>query len=283
MGLNEVRCSGCQKNYLLTDWKYLSDDDGFLFAELFAASIRDQRKQPQNRSLESKSSSLRVNDARNPSKKFLAANAGLFLAIALLGLLPFFSVGALGISGSLNAFVGNVEGEARFWFTYIPLGWVAVAVSIIGLGVAAVAALRPSQAMKRTEKQLLAGLGVVVCLLLFASWFFVNKQLNDAVDSANSQLSPQDNPFAGLGGAFLRSVVSISPAIGLWLMLVVSLGIVGVNIYSLREGKESPEPGRVDSNPSLASGIRELSDLRDQGIISDEEFTVAKKKILGEN
>jgi len=262
---SKSRCRGCHESYDWNEWKKLRqqdeyllgviDNDGYGFAPV----------------------------ASEGSTVDIWANGILFLVVALLGLLPFFSVGALGMSKSLNAFKADEGDGKRFWLTVIPVGWFVVAVCVVGLGVTAVAALRPTRAMKRTENQLLAGLGVLVCLLLLASWYFVNKQLDDAVGAANSQLSAQGNPFAGLGGAFLRSAVSFSPAIGLWLMLVVSLGIVGVNFYSIREAKESPQSEPVDSNSSLASGIRELSDLRDQGIISDEEFSIAKKKILGEN
>jgi hypothetical protein len=217
------------------------------------------------------------NDASNTSWKFLAANSGLFLAVALLGLLPLFAVGVLGFSFSVDAFEPEEEGQT-FWLTVVPVGWVVVAISVVAFAVIAMTLMKSSRSAKRIENQVLAGLGLIASALLLATWYFANKQIDDGQREASSQLVDEGNLFAGIPGLG----VSFGPALGFWLMLLASLAIVGVNIYLIAERAKPTKPARVIPDSSLADGIRELSGLRDQGMISEEEFTLAKRKLLGE-
>ena len=181
----------------------------------------------------------------------IAVNAVLFLAVTLIGLLPFFSVAALGMSESFNAFKADEGDGPGFWLTVIPMGWVVVAISVVAFGVIAL-----------------------------ASWYYANKQIEDAMGAAAGETVAVGDPFAALGAAMLG--FSFGPAIGFWLMLAVALAIAGYNVFLIREAGKPTSSVAVTPNTTLADGIRELSELRDQGMISDEEFTLAKRKLLGE-
>jgi hypothetical protein len=211
----------------------------------------------------------------------IAVNAVLFLAVTLIGLLPFFSIGALGMSESLNAFRADEGDGQRFWFTVIPVGWVVVVISVVAFGVIALASKRSSRPTKRIENHVLAGFGLIIGAELIASWYYANKQIEDAMGAAVGELVADGNPFAALGGAMVGGI-SFSPAIGFWLMLAVALAIAGYNVFLIREAGKPTSSVAVTANTTLADGIRELSELRDQGMISDEEFVLAKRKLLGE-
>jgi hypothetical protein len=122
---------------------------------------------------------------------------------------------------------------------------------------------------------------LVIGAVLIASWFYANKQYEDAKSEAVGALVAEGNPFAALGGA-VAGGFSFSPAFGFWLMLAVALSVFGFNLFLSREARKSPRSAIAGLDSSLAGGIRELSGLRDQGVISDEEFTLAKRKLLGE-
>lgn len=210
-----------------------------------------------------------------------AVNAVLVLVVALIGLLPFFSIGALGMSESLNAFKADEGDGQRFWLTVVPVGWVMVAVSVVAFAVVAMASKKSSRSAKRIENYVLAGFGLIVAAGLVASWYYANKQIEDAMGAVVGELVADGNPFAALGGAMVGGI-SFSPAIGFWLMLAVALAIAGYNVFLIREAAKPTSSVAVTPNTTLANGIRELSELRDQGMISEEEFTLAKRKLLGE-
>ena len=225
------------------------------------------------------------NDASDSPEKFLVTYAGLFLALALLGLLPLLSVRALGMSNSLNAFeTGDGDGQ-RFWLTVIPVGWVVVAVCVVAFAVIAMASMKSFRSAKRIENHVLAGFGLIVSAVLVASWYYANKLIDDAMGEAVGELADDGDPFAAFGAALGGAIVgdiSFSPAIGFWLMLAVALGIAGYNVFLIREAGKPTSSVAATPNTTLADGIRELSELRDQGTISDEEFVLAKRKLLGE-
>jgi hypothetical protein len=211
----------------------------------------------------------------------IAVNAVLFLAVTLIGLLPFFSVAALGMSESFNAFKADEGDGQRFWLTVVPVGWVVVAVSVVAFAVIAMASMKSSRSAKRIENYVLAGFGLIVAAGLVASWYYANKQIEDAMGAVVGELVADGNPFAALGGAMVGGI-SFSPAIGFWLMLAVALAIAGYNVFLIREAGKPTSFVAVTPNTTLADGIRELSELRDQGMISEEEFTLAKRKLFGE-
>ena len=211
----------------------------------------------------------------------IAVNAVLFLAVTLIGLLPFFSVAALGMSESFNAFKADEGDSSGFWLTVIPMGWVVVAISAVAFGVIALASKKSSGPTKRIENHVLAGYGLIIGAGLVASWYYANKQIEDAMGAAVGELVADGNPFAALGGAMVGGI-SFSPAIGFWLMLAVALAIAGYNVFLIREAGKPTSSVAVTANTTLADGIRDLSELRDQGMISDEEFVLAKRKLLGE-
>jgi hypothetical protein len=313
-----VRCKGCHKFHEWDEWEPLKAEDSYLLDRKPDALVEDpdlltqaeqaleaplveedpdlptqaeQRLEEQRTDLsasDSRNASPQVvdpvttgnsmnNDASDAPVKFLAANAGLFLALALLGLLPLFTAGALGFSFSVDAFEPEEEGQT-FWLTVVPVGWVVVAISVVAFAVIAMTLMKSSRSAKRIENQVLAGLGLIASALLVASWYFANKQIDDGQREASSQLVDEGNLFAGIPGLG----VSFGPALGFWLMLLASLAIVGVNIYLIVERAKPTKPARVIPDSSLADGIRELSGLRDQGMISEEEFTLAKRKLFGE-
>ncbi len=235
--------------------------------------------------------SNRIPDAmaalESPTKKHsreIAINAVLFLMVALIGLLPFLSFGALGMSVSVNAFRTEKGEDLRVWLTVIPIGWVVVAISVIALGVIAMGLRKSSRPTKRFENHALGGFGLIIGAGLVASWYYANKQIENAMGAAVGEPVAGGDPFAALGAALGAAMfrISFTPAIGFWLMLAVALGIAGYNFFLIRKtGK--PAPSReVIPNATLADGIRDLSELRDQGMISDEEFSLAKRKLLGE-
>ena len=220
-------------------------------------------------------------DSIGSSNTGLVANSLLFLAVALLGLLPLFTIGALGMSESLNAFRADEGDGQRFWLTVIPVGWVVVAISVVAFGVIALASKKSSRPTKRRENHVLAGFGLIIGAGLVASWYYANKQIEDAMGAAVGELVADGNPFAALGGAMVGGI-SFSPAIGFWLMLAVALAIAGYNVFLIREAGKPTSSIAITPNTTLADGIRELSELRDRGMISEEEFTLAKRKLLGE-
>jgi hypothetical protein len=226
-----------------------------------------------------RSESVAEAETVTPTKSLgLGVNAVLFIAIPLLGLFPFVSLGALGFSASVNSFRMD-DGEAqRFWLTVVPVGWVVVAVSVVALVAIAIAAMKSSQSANRSQNQLLAGLSVIIGAVIIASWFYANRAIDDANSEAASQLAAEGNPFAEMLGVG----VSLSPALGFWLILAVALAIAGFNVFLIREAGKPTSSVAVIPNTTLADGIRELSELRDQGMISEEEFTLAKRKLLGE-
>ena len=210
----------------------------------------------------------------------IAVNAVLFLAVTLIGLLPFFSVAALGMSESFNAFKADEGDSSGFWLTVIPMGWVVVAISVFAFGVIALASKKSSRPTKRIENHVLAGYGLIIGAGLVASWYYANKQIEDAMGAAAGETVAVGDPFAALGAAMFG--FSFGPAIGFWLMLAVALAIAGYNVFLIREAGKPTSSVAITPNTTLADGIRELSELRDQGVISDEEFVLAKRKLLGE-
>jgi hypothetical protein len=220
-------------------------------------------------------------DAVGPSNTGLIVNSLLFLAVALLGLLPLFTIGVLGVSESVNAFRADEGDGERLWATGIPAGWVVVAISVVAFGVIALSSKKLSRPTKRTENRVLAGFGLFIGAVLIASWYYANKQIKDATGAAVRELVADGNPFAALGGA-MAGGISFSPAIGFWLMLAVTLAIAGYNVFLIREAGKPTSSVAITPNMTLVDGLRELSELRDQGMISDEEFTLAKRKLLGE-
>ena len=220
-------------------------------------------------------------DAIGSSNMGLIVNSLLFLAVALLGLLPLFTIGALGMSESLNAFRADEGDGQRFWLTVIPVGWVVAVISVVAFGVIALASKKSSRPTKRRENHVLAGFGLISGAGLIASWYYANKQIEDAVGAAVGESVAEGNPFAALGAAMVGGI-SFSPAIGFWLMLAVAVAIAGYNVFLIREAGKPTSSVAITPNTTLADGIRELSELRDQGMISDEEFVLAKRKLLGE-
>jgi hypothetical protein len=219
-------------------------------------------------------------DSIGSSNRALIVNSLLFLAVALLGLLPLFTLRALGMSESLNAFKVDEGDDQRFWLTVIPVGWLVVAISVVAFGVIALASRKSSRPSKRIENHVLASYGLIIGAVLIASWYYANKQIEDATGAAMQELVAEGNPFAALGGAMVGGI-SFTPAVGFWLMLAVALAIVGYNLFLVRAMKASQVSSGSIPDSSLASGIRELSELKDQGLISDDEFNLAKRKILG--
>ena len=250
---------------------------------VFGRKSKFMNLEAQPRLVRSDTTELVIQDAHSDERLIQSkiVNASLFLAVALIGLLPLLTIGALGMSVSLNAFKVDEGDGQRFWLTGIPAGWVVVAISVVAFGVIALASKKSSRTIKRTENHVLAGFGLIIGAVLIASWYYANKQLKDAMGAAVGELVADGNPFAVLGGAMVGGI-SFSPAIGFWLMLAVALAIAGYNVFLIRETKKPTSPIADIPNTSLADGIRELSELRDQGLISEEEFTLAKRKLLGE-
>ncbi|CAM8625585.1 hypothetical protein MCEKE4_00290 [Acidimicrobiia bacterium] len=218
-----------------------------------------------------------VGSGSDLNQKSALVNAVSFIAVPVLGLLPLFTAGALGFSFSVDAFEPEEKGQT-FWLTVVPVGWVMVAISVVAFAVIAMTLMKSSRSAKRIENQVLAGLGFIASALLVASWYFANKQIDDGKREASSQLVDEGNLFAGIPGLG----VSFGPAFGFWLMLAVALAIAGYNVFLIREAGKPTSSVAVTANTTLADGIRELSELRDQGMISDEEFVLAKRKLLGE-
>lgn len=77
---------------------------------------------------------------------------------------------------------------------------------------------------------------------------------------------------------------------GLWAVLVVILPVIGMLVYFIARPSDpemQPDPStrlaeiRGAANPpSTTDQIERLGELRDSGILSDDEFTAAKLKIL---
>lgn len=64
----------------------------------------------------------------------------------------------------------------------------------------------------------------------------------------------------------------------------INVGEVDLFIETVRESigkKSSPEPAQVTPQDDITEQLRKLAALRDEGILTDEEFTVKKQKILG--
>jgi hypothetical protein len=219
-----------------------------------------------------------VGSGSDLNQKSAIVNAVSFIAVPILGLLPLLSIGAFGFSVSVSSFrMDDGEGR-RFWLTVVPVGWVVVVISVIALGVIAIAAMKSSQSANRFQNQLLAGLSVIIGAVLIASLFYANRGIDDVNGEATSQLATEGNPFSQMLGI----EISFSPAIGFWLMLAVALAIAGYNVFLIREAGKPTSSVAITASTTLADGIRELSELRDQGMISEEEFTLAKRKLLGE-
>jgi hypothetical protein len=149
---------------------------------------------------------------------------------------------------------------------------------------------------------ILSALGVLSSVILLATVFYANKQLDDAITESVTSLMDAGNPFALLGVG-----VSVGPSFGFWGMLIVSIAIAGLNIYRIvtqrkaaseasvvvpaaisevvpsqpQEPAIQPAPV-VQESVGIVADLRGLKELFDSGAISDDEFTRAKKRLLGE-
>jgi hypothetical protein len=282
-------CQKCDQWFGWTDWKVLHQEDEYLMGDIgkstnLAAPAEGLiNQEPQDGKPEVApliSSEIRIRPARSQSSTLgVWSNAILFVLIPCAALFPFLTVKVLGVSYSLNAFKGS---GSEFWLTSIAVGWVVLAIAAIGLCVTVIGSLRPDRSLRRAENLVLAGLGSLVILLVFLSLFYANKQLEDAKSTAIAEAVAEGNPFASLGGAIAGSAMSIGAAIGLWLVILIAVAIIGTNFYSISQRRDSVPPLATSSGSDLVTGIRELSELRDQGIISEDEFTLAKRNLLAE-
>ena len=48
-----------------------------------------------------------------------------------------------------------------------------------------------------------------------------------------------------------------------------------------QQAQQAPVPAPRAAGPSMADQLNQLADLRNQGVLSDDEFTAAKAKLLG--
>ena len=65
-----------------------------------------------------------------------------------------------------------------------------------------------------------------------------------------------------------------------WLVLIVLLPLFGVLIYVIARGDEMKAHQLSDQRQQEIASIAELEDLKDRGILTDEEFQRAKQKAL---
>ena len=55
----------------------------------------------------------------------------------------------------------------------------------------------------------------------------------------------------------------------------------GPSIEPSPQSRNSSSPEGIDRGETIADGLRNLSDLHRQGILTDEEFNAAKRRLLG--
>jgi uncharacterized membrane protein len=82
--------------------------------------------------------------------------------------------------------------------------------------------------------------------------------------------------YAGLGGFWLFGLIS---------MVLLSVGIVWL-FLAVFGGRSQSVPSSTTSTSPAPSGegldrLREISEMHDRGALNDEEFTAAKRKLLG--
>jgi hypothetical protein len=79
-------------------------------------------------------------------------------------------------------------------------------------------------------------------------------------------------------------------AVGLWLVFILVLPVFGMLIYfiarpTLPEEKAAMESAynraRAEQTASYAGALKDLSDLRERGVISDEEFNTRRADLAG--
>jgi type VI protein secretion system component VasK len=63
-----------------------------------------------------------------------------------------------------------------------------------------------------------------------------------------------------------------------WLLLIVLVPLLGVLIYVIARGDEMKAHGISDQRQQEIAGIAELEDLKDRGILTDEEFQRVKRQ-----
>ena len=63
-----------------------------------------------------------------------------------------------------------------------------------------------------------------------------------------------------------------------WLVLIVLLPLLGVLIYVIARGDEMTAHATSDQRVQEIAGIAELEDLKDRGILTDEEFQRVKSQ-----
>ena len=63
-----------------------------------------------------------------------------------------------------------------------------------------------------------------------------------------------------------------------WLVLIVLIPLLGVLIYVIARGDEMKAHGVSDQRQQEVASIAELEDLKDRGILTDEEFQRVKRQ-----
>lgn len=64
-------------------------------------------------------------------------------------------------------------------------------------------------------------------------------------------------------------------------MLVAGGAAAAAKRRGAKAQRQQQGPAEADDHSDVVDQIRELSELREQGILTEEEFTAEKKKLLG--
>lgn len=71
----------------------------------------------------------------------------------------------------------------------------------------------------------------------------------------------------------------------LWLLLIIFVPVIGAIIYFLVRSRDVLDvvtaPELPDTAPEVGRQLQTLAELRDAGVLSEEEFSKAKAKLLG--
>jgi len=60
----------------------------------------------------------------------------------------------------------------------------------------------------------------------------------------------------------------------------VAAGVISKNVAAFAPAGSAPEPLPVEAQVSVADELGKLADLRDRGVLSEEEFEKQKMKLL---
>lgn len=136
---------------------------------------------------------------------------------------------------------------------------------------------------------------IVIPILIFAIIYLTIKKRHTLIDSGEIQISKTRETNKKMFGIILTSLGGIASIISLIFLIseennsfgiIIGVGVfiflIGlILIFSSKTNIYSTQRNSEKSNSVDIGALKQLSELKDKGIITEEEFDAKKKKILG--